>query len=75
MVERHNLTIRTSLRRYTRKTNAFSKYLSHHLYALNLYFVWHNYCRIHQSLEGKTPAQVAGLTRNRQTTESLARYI
>ena len=60
-VERHNLTMRMSMRRFTRLTNAFSKKLQNMVYALALYFVWYNWCRRHTTTK-LTPAQAAGLT-------------
>lgn len=60
-VERQNLTMRMSMRRFTRLTNAFSKKLDNHIHALSLYFVFYNFCRIHKSLR-TTPAMAAGLT-------------
>lgn len=60
-VERQNLTMRMSMRRFTRLTNAFSKKLDNHLMAIALYFVFYNFCRIHKSLR-VTPAMAAGIT-------------
>lgn len=60
-VERSNLTIRMHNRRFTRLTNAFSKKIENHCYAIALYFVYYNWVKIHSSLR-VTPAMEAGLT-------------
>jgi IS1 family transposase len=60
-VERQNLTMRMVMRRFTRSTNAFSKKIENHVHAISLYFMYYNFCRIHQTLR-ITPAMAAGVT-------------
>ncbi len=60
-IERQNLTVRMSVRRFARLTNAFSKKLENLKAATALQFACYNFCRIHGSLR-TTPAMAAGIT-------------
>ncbi len=60
-VERQNLTMRMSMRRFTRLTNGFSKKIENHAAAVALYFMWYNFGRVHQTLR-VTPAMEAGVS-------------
>lgn len=59
-VERQNLTMRMSVRRFTRLTNAFSKKVENHAAAVALHFMFCNFARVHQTLR-VTPAMEAGV--------------
>ena|ERR1043166_7274826 len=59
--ERQNLTMRMHMRRFTRLTNAFSKKLENHGYAVALHQMFYNFVRVHQTLR-VTPAMAAGVT-------------
>ena len=69
-VERANLTMRMSMRRFTRLTNAFSRKVQNLGHAVALHFMYYNFCRRHQTL-GMTPAMAAGLEDHEWTIEEL----
>ena len=60
-IERSNLTLRMSNRRFTRLTNAFSKKLENHGHMLALYTAWSNFVKMHKTLK-MSPALAAGLS-------------
>lgn len=70
-VERMNLTIRTSNKRFARKTNAFSKKFDNHCHAMALMFMHYNFVRIHKSLR-VTPAMAAEVTDRLWSFEDVA---
>jgi len=70
-VERQNLTMRMSMRRFTRLTNAFSKKVENLSHALSLHFMYYNFCRIHNSIK-TTPAMAAGVADHVWTLEEVA---
>ncbi|MBI4267476.1 MAG: IS1 family transposase [Chloroflexi bacterium] len=75
-VERQNLTMRMSMRRFTRLTNAFSKKLENHEYALALYFMHYNFVKLHKTLANpypRTPAMASGLTNHIWTVEEIVK--
>jgi IS1 family transposase len=60
-VERHNLSVRMTVRRFTRLTNAFSKKIENHCAAVALGYFAYNFIKIHSTLR-MTPAMAAGIT-------------
>jgi hypothetical protein len=69
-VERQNLSMRMSIRRFTRLTNAFSKKVENHAAAVALWFMYYNFCRVHQTLR-VTPAMEARISTHVWTIEEL----
>ena len=75
-MERQNLTMRMNIRRYARRTNAFSKKLDNHAHAVALHFMAYNFCRTHKTLgRGVTPAMAAGLTDHAWTMTDIVNII
>jgi IS1 family transposase len=69
-IERQNLTMRMSMRRFTRLTNGFSKKLENHAAAVALHYMYYNFGRIHQTLR-VTPAMEAGVANHVWSVEEI----
>ena len=79
-IKRQNLTMRMSMRRFTRLTNAFSKKLENHAAAVALHFMYYNFARPHQSLKeqpgvGRTPAMAAGVADHVWSVEEIVKLL
>ncbi len=75
-VERQNLTMRMSMRRFTRLTNAFSKKIDNHMCAIALYFMYYNFARPHKTLANpypRTPAMAAGVSNHIWAIENIVK--
>jgi hypothetical protein len=70
-VERQNLTMRMSMRRFTRLTNGFSKKLENLHHAVALHFMYYNFGRIHQTLR-VTLAMESGVSDHVWSLEEIA---
>jgi len=70
-VERQNLTMRMSMRRFTRLTNGFSKKIENLEHAVALHFMFYNFSRVHKTLR-VTPAMEAGISDHVWTLEEIA---
>ena len=73
-IERQNLTMRMSMRRFTRRTNAFSKKAENLAHSLALHFWAYNFCRLHQTTR-ITPAMAAGVTERLWEISDLVRMV
>ena len=77
-IGRQNLTMRVSMRRFTRLTNGFSKEVENYEYALALNFMYYDFVRPHKALANpypRTPAMTASITDHIWTVEELISLI
>jgi IS1 family transposase len=77
-VERQNLTMRMTMRRFTRLTNGFSKKVENLEYDVALHFMYYNFARPHKTLANpypRTPAMAAGITNRIWTIEDICRLV
>lgn len=73
-VERQNLTMRMSMRRFTRLTNGFSKKAENHAHMVALYMVFYNFVRTHKTLRC-SPAMAAGISKTHWSMEDVVALI
>lgn len=73
-VERQNLTMRMSMRRFTRLTNGFSKKIENHMHTVALHYMHYNFVRIHKSLRC-TPAMEAGVSKTLWSIEDIVKLL
>ena len=73
-VERMNLSMRKGMRRFTRLTNAFSRKIDNHIYALSIYFLFYNFVKIHSAYR-MSPAIAAGVTERLWNMEDIVALI
>ena len=69
-IERQNLTMRMSMRRFTRLTNGFSKKIENHMHAIAIHYMYYNFCRIHKTLRC-SPAMEANVTKKLWSIEDI----
>ncbi len=69
--ERQDLSMRMSTSRFTRLSNDFTKKIENHIFAISIYSMHYNFCRIHQILR-VTPAMEAGVANHVWGLEELA---
>jgi IS1 family transposase len=72
--ERQNLTMRMSMRRFTRLTNAFSKKVENHEHMVRLYAVWYNFVKMHRTLKC-SPAMAAGISATLWSMDDIVKLI
>jgi IS1 family transposase len=73
-IERQNLTMRMSMRRFTRLTNGFSKKIENHAHAIALHYMYYNFVRIHKTLRC-TPAMAADVSKTLWSIEDIVNLI
>ena len=69
-VERQNLTMRMSMKRFARLSNGFSKKIENHAHSVTLHFMYYNFARIHRTLR-VTPAMEAGISNHVWSLEEI----